>query len=445
MAKRKIIIMGAAGRDFHNFNTVFRDNSNYDVVCFTATQIPSIEQRTYPPELAGKLYPKGIPIYPESQLKELIEKYDVDEVVLAYSDLSYDYVMHRAAIVNAAGADFTLLGPKATMVESKKPLIAVCAVRTGCGKSQISRAIFRILRDKGFKVASIRHPMPYDRDLTTQICQRFASYDDLDKYNCTIEEREEYEPYIDMGGVVYAGVDYGEILKSAEKEADIIIWDGGNNDFPFYKPDLWITVADPHRAGHEVLYYPGEMNVRAADVVIINKVNTADRDSIDRVVDNIRAVNPNAEIMEAISEIKVENPEHIRGKRVIVIEDGPTVTHGGMGYGAGWIAARAYGVGEIVDPRPFAVGSIIDTFRKYTHLTNILPAMGYGKTQIKELEETINRSDVDAIVSGTPIDINRVLNVNKTIARVRYDVDKTTEEKLKSLVSKFLRSKGLSN
>ena len=445
MAKRKIIIMGAAGRDFHNFNTVFRDNSNYDVVCFTATQIPSIEQRTYPPELAGKLYPKGIPIYPESQLKELIEKYDVDEVVLAYSDLSYDYVMHRAAIVNAAGADFTLLGPKATMVESKKPLIAVCAVRTGCGKSQISRAIFRILRDKGFKVASIRHPMPYDRDLTTQICQRFASYDDLDKYNCTIEEREEYEPYIDMGGVVYAGVDYGEILKSAEKEADIIIWDGGNNDFPFYKPDLWITVADPHRAGHEVLYYPGEMNVRAADVVIINKVNTADRDSIDRVVNNIRAVNPNAEIMEAISEVKVENPEHIRGKRVIVIEDGPTVTHGGMGYGAGWIAARAYGVGEIVDPRPFAVGSIIDTFRKYTHLTNILPAMGYGKTQIKELEETINRSDVDAIVSGTPIDINRVLNVNKTIARVRYDVDKTTEEKLKSLVSKFLRSKGLSN
>ena len=445
MAKRKVIIMGAAGRDFHNFNTVFRDNSNYDVVCFTATQIPSIEQRTYPPELAGKLYPKGIPIYPESQLKELIEKYDVDEVVLAYSDLSYDYVMHRAAIVNAAGADFTLLGPKATMIESKKPLIAVCAVRTGCGKSQISRAIFRILRDKGFKVASIRHPMPYDRDLTTQICQRFASYDDLDKYNCTIEEREEYEPYIDMGGVVYAGVDYGKILKSAEKEADIIIWDGGNNDFPFYKPDLWITVADPHRAGHEVLYYPGEMNVRAADVVIINKVNTADRDSIDRVVDNIRAVNPNAEIMEAISEVKVENPELIRGKRVIVIEDGPTVTHGGMGYGAGWIAARAYGVGEIVDPRPFAVGSIIDTFRKYTHLTNILPAMGYGKTQIKELEETINRSDVDAIVSGTPIDINRVLNVNKTIARVRYDVDKTTEEKLKSLVSKFLRSKGLSN
>ena len=445
MAKRKVIIMGAAGRDFHNFNTVFRDNSNYDVVCFTATQIPSIEQRTYPPELAGKLYPKGIPIYPESQLKELIEKYDVDEVVLAYSDLSYDYVMHRAAIVNAAGADFTLLGPKATMIESKKPLIAVCAVRTGCGKSQISRAIFRILRDKGFKVASIRHPMPYDRDLTTQICQRFASYDDLDKYNCTIEEREEYEPYIDMGGVVYAGVDYGEILKSAEKEADIIIWDGGNNDFPFYKPDLWITVADPHRAGHEVLYYPGEMNVRAADVVIINKVNTADRDSIDRVVNNIRAINPNAEIMEAISEVKVENPELIRGKRVIVIEDGPTVTHGGMGYGAGWIAARAYGVGEIVDPRPFAVGSIIDTFRKYTHLTNILPAMGYGKTQIKELEETINRSDVDAIVSGTPIDINRVLNVNKTIARVRYDVDKTTEEKLKSLVSKFLRSKGLSN
>ena len=445
MAKRKVIIMGAAGRDFHNFNTVFRDNSNYDVVCFTATQIPSIEQRTYPPELAGKLYPKGIPIYPESQLKELIEKYDVDEVVLAYSDLSYDYVMHRAAIVNAAGADFTLLGPKATMIKSKKPLIAVCAVRTGCGKSQISRAIFRILRDKGFKVASIRHPMPYDRDLTTQICQRFASYDDLDKYNCTIEEREEYEPYIDMGGVVYAGVDYGEILKSAEKEADIIIWDGGNNDFPFYKPDLWITVADPHRAGHEVLYYPGEMNVRAADVVIINKVNTADRDSIDRVVNNIRAVNPNAEIMEAISEVKVENPELIRGKRVIVIEDGPTVTHGGMGYGAGWIAARAYGVGEIVDPRPFAVGSIIDTFRKYTHLTNILPAMGYGKTQIKELEETINRSDADAIVSGTPIDINRVLNVNKTIARVRYDVDKTTEEKLKSLVSKFLRSKGLSN
>jgi len=306
MAKRKVIIMGAAGRDFHNFNTVFRDNKNYEVVCFTATQIPSIEGRVYPPELSGPLYPKGIPIHAESELPKLIKKYDVDEVVLAYSDLPYDYVMHRSAIVNAAGADFTLLGPKQTMLKSKKPVVAVCAVRTGCGKSQVSRKIFEILAKKGYKVVSIRHPMPYDSDLTTQICQRFASYEDLDKYNCTIEEREEYEPYIDMGGVVYAGVDYGEILRQAEKEADFIIWDGGNNDFPFYKPDLWVTIADPHRPGHELSYYPGEVNFRAADVVIINKVNTAEKENIELVKRNIKNVNPDAEVIEAVSEVKAE-------------------------------------------------------------------------------------------------------------------------------------------
>lgn len=445
MTKRKVIIMGAAGRDFHNFNTVFRDNKNYEVVCFTATQIPSIEGRVYPPELSGPLYPNGIPIHAESELPKLIKKYDVDEVVLAYSDLPYDYVMHRSAIVNAAGADFTLLGPKQTMLKSKKPVVAVCAVRTGCGKSQVSRKIFEILAKKGYKVVSIRHPMPYDSDLTTQICQRFASYEDLDKYNCTIEEREEYEPYIDMGGVVYAGVDYGEILRQAEKEADFIIWDGGNNDFPFYKPDLWITLADPHRPGHELLYYPGEVNFRAADVVIINKVNTAEKENIELVKRNIKNVNPDAEVIEAVSEVKAENPGLIKGKRVLVVEDGPTVTHGGMGYGAGLIAAQKHGAEEVVDPRPFAVGSIVDTFKKYTHLSMVLPAMGYGKKQVKELEETINNADVDVVVSGTPINLSRVVKVNKPLVRVRYRVDESTERKLLTLVEGFLKTQGFSN
>jgi predicted GTPase len=367
--KKKIIIMGAAGRDFHNFNVYYRENNEYEVVAFTATQIPDIAGRKYPPELSGELYPNGIPIYPEEKLTELIKENDIDEVVFAYSDLPYEYVMGKSAVVNAAGADFTLLGPESTMIKSTKPLIAVCAVRTGCGKSQVSREIFEILRKKGLKVASIRHPMPYDADLTTQICQRFASYDDLDKYNCTIEEREEYEPYIDMDGVIFAGVDYGKILSEAEKEADVIIWDGGNNDFSFYKPDLLITLADPHRPGHEISYYPGEVNTRSADVVIINKANTANK------------------------------------KKVLVIEDGPTVTHGSMKYGAGTVAANDNNAGEIIDPRNFAVGSITETFNKYNHLTNVLPAMGYSKKQISELEETINNTECDVVVSGTPIDL----------------------------------------
>ena len=442
--RKKVIIAGAAGRDFHNFNVVFRENPDYEVVCFTATQIPSIEGRLYPPELSGELYPDGIPIYPESDLPKLIKEKDVDVVVLAYSDLSYKYVMQRSAIVNSAGADFMLLGPKSTMLKSKKPIIAVTAVRTGCGKSQISRKIFEIISKKGLKPVSIRHPMPYDEDLTTQIVQRFASYEDLDRYNCTIEEREEYEPYIDMGGVVYAGVDYQKILERAEKEADIIIWDGGNNDFPFIKPDLWITVADPHRAGHETSYYPGEVNFRSADVIVINKVNTAKKEDIDKIKDNARSLNPDAKIIEAISEIKVDDPEVIKGKRVLVIEDGPTATHGGMNYGAGYFAAMENKAKEIVDPRPFAVGSIVETFRKYPHLSKVLPAMGYGKEQIKELEETINRCDADVVVSGTPIDLSRVLNVNKPIVRVRYGVGKETEEEIEKIVEEFLERMNLS-
>jgi len=442
--RKKVIIMGAAGRDFHNFNVVFRENPDYEVVCFTATQIPSIEGRLYPPELSGELYPDGIPIYSESDLLKLIKGKDVDVVVLAYSDLSYEYVMQRSAIVNSAGADFMLLGPKSTMLKSKKPVIAVTAVRTGCGKSQISRKIFEIISKKGLKPVSIRHPMPYDEDLTTQIVQRFASYEDLDRYNCTIEEREEYEPYIDMGGVVYAGVDYQKILERAEKEADIIIWDGGNNDFPFIKPDLWITVADPHRAGHETSYYPGEVNFRSADVIVINKVNTAKKEDIDKIKDNARSLNPDAKIIEAISEIEVDDPEMIKGKRVLVIEDGPTATHGGMNYGAGYFAAMENKAKEIVDPRPFAVGSIVETFKKYPHLSKVLPAMGYGKEQIKELEETINRCDADVVVSGTPIDLSRILNVNKPIVRVRYGVGKETEEEIEKIVGEFLERMDLS-
>lgn len=429
--------MGAAGRDFHNFNVFFRENDAYEVVAFTATQIPDIHGRKYPPELSGSLYPHGIPIHAEEELPSLIKKHDVDEVVFAYSDIPYDYVMEKSAIVNAAGADFTLLGPDSTMITSSKPVIAVCAVRTGCGKSQVSRKIFEILRNKGLKVASIRHPMPYDPDLTTQIAQRFASYDDLDKYNCTIEEREEYEPYIDMGGVIYAGVDYGKILQQAEQEADVIIWDGGNNDFSFYKPDLLITLADPHRPGHELAYYPGSVNTIAADVVLINKVNTAKKENIESVRKNVASVNPNAQIIEGISDVILENADDIKGKKVLVIEDGPTVTHGSMEYGAGTVAAEDNKAGEIIDPRPFAVGSIVATFEKYTHLSKVLPAMGYGKKQMKELEETINNADVDAVISGTPIDLKRVLETDKPLLRVRYGVGDSTAKELETLVDSF--------
>ena len=437
--KKKVIIMGAAGRDFHNFNTYFRDNPEYEVVGFTATQIPDIYDRKYPPELAGKLYPNGIPIHDEKNLTKLIKENNIDIVVFAYSDVTSSYVMNKSAIVNAAGADFMLMGTKNTQIKSKKPVIAVCAVRTGCGKSQVSRAIFEILRKKGIKVASIRHPMPYDQDLLMQKVERFATYEDLDKYKCTIEEREEYEPYIDMGGVIYAGVDYENILHEAEKEADIIIWDGGNNDFSFYKPDLLITIADPHRAGHELIYYPGELNFRSADIIIINKVNTAKRGDIETVRKNIELANPKAKIIEGISSVFVEDEQKIKGKRVLVIEDGPTVTHGGMPYGAGTVAARDAGVKEIIDPRPFAVGSIKDTFEKYTHLTDVLPAMGYGKKQTKELEQTINNSNADIILSGTPIDITRVIKPNKTIIRVRYSVGKETYDEIEKIVLNFIR------
>ncbi len=442
MTRKKVIIMGAAGRDFHNFNTYFRDNEEYEVVAFTATQIPNIEGRVYPAELAGKLYPNGIPIYPEEQLPELIKKYDVDEVVFAYSDVSHEYVMHKASIANAAGADFKLMGPKHTMLKSTKPVIAVTAVRTGCGKSQTSRKVFRLLTEMGFKVVSVRHPMPYG-DLVKQKCQRFASYEDLDKYECTIEEREEYEPYIDMGGVVYAGVDYEEILRNAEKEADIIIWDGGNNDIPFFKPDLHIVVVDPHRPGHEIKYHPGETNLRMAHVVIINKEETADKANIDIVRKHVMEVNPKATIIDAASPLFVDHPEMIKGKRVLAIEDGPTLTHGEMTYGAAVIAALKYGAAELVDARDYAVGTIVDTYKKYPHIKNYLPAMGYGKQQIKDLEETINNTPCDLVVSGTPIDLSRVVKVNKPIVRVRYELDEIGRPTLKDVLQEFLKNKGL--
>lgn len=441
--KTKVIIMGAAGRDFHNFNVYFRNNENYEVVAFTATQIPDIAGRKYPSELSGPLYPNGIPIYPEEKITELMKENNVDQVVFAYSDLPYSYVMNKSAMINAAGADFILQGPKNTMLTSKKPVIAVCAVRTGCGKSQVSRTIFEILRKKGHRVASIRHPMPYDKDLTLQTVQRFASYEDLDTYRCTIEEREEYEPYIDIDGVIYAGVDYEKILREAEKEADVIIWDGGNNDFSFIKPDLLITIADPHRAGHEISYYPGELNIRAADVVIINKVNTAKKEDIETVRNNVKQINPTAKIIDGISTVEAEDPEMIHGKRVLVIEDGPTVTHGGMEYGAGTVAAKRNGAKEIIDPRSFAVGSIIDTFDKYTHLTNVLPAIGYGKKQIHELEQTINNTDCEVVVCGTPIDLTRVLKANKPMVRIQYRVGEKTVNELNDVVEKFLKTHNL--
>jgi len=436
--KQKVIIMGAAGRDFHNFNVFFRDNNDYEVVAFTATQIPDIADRRYPPELSGSLYPDGIPIFPEEDISKLIKENNIDLVVFAYSDLPYSYVMNRSAIVNAAGADFILMGENNTMLKSTKPVIAICAVRTGCGKSQVSRSIFEILQKKGFRVASIRHPMPYDPNLNMQTVQRFASYQDLDRYNCTIEEREEYEPYIDMGGMIFSGVDYGKILREAEKEADFIIWDGGNNDFSFIKPDLLITLADPHRPGHETSYYPGELNARSADIIIINKVNTAKKEDIEKVRKNIKMINPDAQIIDGVSTVTVDDENLIRDKRVLIIEDGPTVTHGGMPYGAGTVAAKRIGVKEIVDPRPFSVGSITKTFNKYTHLTKILPAMGYGRKQIKELEQTINNTDCDIVISGTPIDITRVLKPDKPIIRVKYKVGDETAKELEKIIKNFI-------
>jgi predicted GTPase len=438
MQKIKVVIMGAAGRDFHNFNVYFRNNSAYEVVAFTATQIPGIEGRTYPPELAGPNYPKGIPIYPEEGLPKLIKEHDIDQVIFAYSDVSYEYVMHKASIALASGADFRLMGPKTTMLKAKVPVVSVGAVRTGSGKSQTSRQVAKILKNKGLRVVVIRHPMPYG-DLRKQVCQRFASYEDLDKNECTIEEREEYEPHIDNGIIVYAGVDYKKILREAEKEADVIVWDGGNNDLPFYKPDLHIVVADPHRAGHEVAYHPGEANLRMANVVIINKVDTADPQNVKQVKENIKMVNPKAIILDAASPITADQPELIKGKRALVIEDGPTLTHGNMPYGAGTIMAQRLGAKEIVDPKPYAVGSIKETYKKYVHLGNILPAIGYGEKQIAELKETIDRTPCDVVVIGTPIDLRRVMTINKPTVRVNYELQVLGPFSLEQVLEDFLQ------
>jgi len=436
--RAKVIIMGAAGRDFHNFNVYFRDNANYEVVAFTATQIPNIESRKYPASLAGKLYPRGIEIHSEKDLPELIKKYAVEQVVLAYSDLSHVDVMHKASLVNAVGADFRLMGSNQTALKAKVPVISICAVRTGSGKSQTTRAIAYILRAKGKRVVAIRHPMPYG-DLEKQAVQRYATYADLDKNDCTIEEREEYEPHIDKGIIVYAGVDYEKILRQAEKEADVILWDGGNNDTPFYVTDLHIVIADPHRAEHARLYYPGETNIRMADVVIINKVDTASPKDVELVKQIVRELNPKAKIIQAASPVTVDDPKAIKGKRVLVIEDGPTVTHGEMKFGAGLIAAQNSGAKEIIDPRPFAVNSIKQTFEKYRHLEKVLPAMGYGDQQVKDLQDTINAAKCDVVVSGTPIDLNRVLKANKPLVRVRYDLQVLKgETSLETVLKSFL-------
>ena len=435
MAKDRILIMGAAGRDFHNFNVYFRGNSNYEVVAFTATQIPNIEGRVYPAELAGPGYPKGIPIYPETELLELIRDLHVQQVVFSYSDIGHEYVMHKASTVLAAGADFRLLGANATMLKAKVPVISVCAVRTGSGKSQTSRRIAGILRDMGKRVVAIRHPMPYG-DLVKQACQRFATYEDMNRHKCTIEEREEYEPHIDRGVIVYAGVDYEQILRAAEQEADVILWDGGNNDMSFYRPDLNIVVVDPHRPGHEVSYHPGEASLRMADVVVVNKVDTADMANIMTVRNNVARVNPKAIVIEAASPIFVEAPDAIRGKRVLVIEDGPTLTHGEMAYGAGTVAARRLGAAELVDPRPYAVGSIIATFQKYPNTGALLPAMGYGDKQVRELEETINNTPCDMVIVATPIDLRRVLTIKHPSQRVRYELQEIGQPTLKDIVEK---------
>ncbi len=433
MSKTRVLIMGAAGRDFHNFNVYFRDNADYEVVAFTATQIPNIEGRLYPPELAGKLYPKGIQIFPESDLVKLIRDLKVDQVIFAYSDVPHEVVMHKASIALAAGADFRLMGGNTTMVKSTKPVISVCAVRTGAGKSQTTRCVVSILRDLGYKVVSVRHPMPYG-DLVKQAVQRFADYADLDRYECTIEEREEYEPHINLGAVIYAGVDYEAILREAEKEADIIIWDGGNNDLPFYRPDLHIVVDDPHRPGHDMTYHPGEANLRSADVVVINKIDTANLENIATVRRNIRAVNPKAIVIEAASPIFIQDPNAIVGKDVLVIEDGPTLTHGEMAYGAGVVAAQRFGAANIVDPRPYAVGTIAETYKKYPKTGPVLPAMGYGGQQVADLAETINNTPCDLVIIATPIDLRRVVEINRPTQRVSYELQEIGQPSLMDVI-----------
>jgi predicted GTPase len=433
---RRIVILGAAGRDFHNFNTVYRDNPDYQVVAFTATQIPGIDGRTYPAALAGRLYPEGIPIFDEADLVKVIRDKGADECVFSYSDVSYQHVMHMGAVCNAAGADFSILSAPRTMLKSKVPVVAITAVRTGAGKSQTTRWVSRILKEAGKRVVAIRHPMPYG-DLAAQACQRFANYDDLDKHKCTIEEREEYEPHIDSGFIVYAGVDYGMILAEAEKEADVILWDGGNNDMPFYKPDLWICIADPHRAGHERSYYPGETNFISADVIVINKCGTADEANIVAIEEVAKALNPTALVVRANSPVTLEDKTVVEGKKVLVIEDGPTLTHGGMTFGAGVVAARHAGVTGIVDPSPYAVASIAATYRKYPNAKGILPAMGYGQEQIQDLEETIRRTPCEAVVVGTPIDLTRVLKIDQPMVRARYELDVRDERLRETILAKI--------
>jgi predicted GTPase len=431
--KKKVIIMGAAGRDFHNFNVFYRDNHEYEVVAFTATQIPDIQGRKYPAALCGDDYPKGIPIHAEEELPELIKKYDVDEVIFAYSDVPHEYVMSKASWVMSMGPDFTLMGPKSTMIRSSKPVISICAVRTGCGKSQTTRRVSEILIEAGKKVVAVRHPMPYG-DLVKQKVQRFSSIQDLKKHKCTIEEMEEYEPHIQRGVVVYAGVDYEAILRLAEKEADIILWDGGNNDLSFYQPNLEIVVVDPHRPNHELMYHPGETNLRRADVIVINKMDSADPESIEVVRCNARTVNPNVIMVDAASPIYLDKPNAIKGKRVLVVEDGPTLTHGEMQYGAGFVAAQKYGASEIVDPRPFIVGEIEATFKKYPNIGPILPAMGYGKKQIKDLEKTINRAKVDLVIIATPIDLSRIIKIKKPTVRAEYELQEIGHPSLKDVL-----------
>ena len=445
MSRRKVIIIGAAGRDFHNFNTRYRDDESVEVVAFTAEQIPGIEGRTYPAELAGPLYPNGIPIFAEEAPPRLIEEMGADECAFSYSDISYNHVMGVAAIVQAAGAAFILLGPADTQVKSTKPVISVCAVRTGSGKSQTSRKVVETLMEKGLKVVAIRHPMPYG-DLTAQKVQRFAELADLEKHDCTIEEMEEYEPHIVRGNVIYAGVDYEAIIRAAEDDpdgCDVIVWDGGNNDFSFYEADLAFTVVDPHRPGHELTYYPGEVSLRMADVAIINKIDSADLAGIEAVRENIAAINPDAQVIEAASTVRLEDPSVVQGKRVLVVEDGPTLTHGGMKIGAGVVAAKKHGAVEFIDPRPYLVGKLKETFEIYPEIGTILPAMGYGEEQLRDLEATINATDCDAVVIGTPIDLNRIVNIEKPNTRVFYDLQEIGEPNLDGVLSEFVARHGL--
>ncbi len=435
---RRVIIMGAAGRDFHNFNVYFRNNPDFRVICFTATQIPNIAGRSYPKELAGKGYPRGIPIEPEKKITQLITKYKIDVVVFAYSDISHNYVMHRASEVMAAGADFWLLGPKSSMIKSKRKVVSICAARTGSGKSQTTRRVCEILHKRGLKTSVIRHPMPYG-DLKEQIVQKFSTLEDLDKHKCTIEEREEYEPHILRGNTVFAGVDYGLILKQAEKISDIIVWDGGNNDLSFYRSDLHIVVVDPFRTGDEMTYHPGETNVRMADVVLINKVDTAPHSGIELLKENIKKLNTRAVVLEAASPTSVDRPELVKDKAVVVIEDGPTLTHGGMSFGAGIVAAKKYSAGKIVDPKPYAIGSIKEAYVKYPQIGALIPALGYGKKQIQELEASINNTPADSIVMATPVDLRKFTKLNKPVAKIDYELEERSGPSLDKILKKYLK------